>query len=609
MKQKIKKLTAMLLAMLLVLCSCGAQEEPPEEHTTGGEHAQPMSICVSLGGVQDTFEPTYSTADGSETILYHLYENLMRWEDDGNGYAILAPGQAESYTVEIDYAGNATYTFTLREDIVWSDGQSVTSYQFAAAWQRLADPAYDSPHRELVSCIAGSDEVQNTGAASLLQVSTPDSRTLVVKLNGNSPCFLEVVCAGAYTMPIRTYLPGNEDDQIVTNGAYIVSEYSGSMTTLLQNGSAYRDDSVHLIKSETYYDAANVTVDEIWFVSSSGSDGDYAKFQDGSSDFVTDLPAAALEVLTQNENWLPEPVTTTYSVLFNTFAAPFDNADVRAAFRLAVDEQAIVDALADLTLRAATGLVPYGVADHGSSGTPDEEQTEEDRLPDPNAPPSEEEDAVVYYDFRAHGEEIVTMDISEGYEIDCTWARTLIAGAGYVGGAGFPEVEYIFVDTPENQLVAEHLRSAWQSVLGVTVTLHGLSEEEYAQMLNPTSEETENGEEVACPAFQIAAMELTCEYIDAYEFLSRWHSASAENICGYSSPAFDILLDAAAAATAPESYDAYLHDAEAILLQDAPVVPVFYRGGSFAIAEDLTGLYRAPNGVYFFSHLTKSVTE
>lgn len=595
MKQKIKKLTAMLLAMLLVLCSCGAQEQPPEEHTTGGEQAQPMSICVSLGGAQDTFEPTYSTANGGETILYHLYENLMRWEDDGNGYAILAPGQAESYTVEIDYAGNATYTFTLREDIVWSDGQRVTSYQFAAAWQRLADPAYDSPHRELVSCIAGYDEVQSTGAASLLQVSTPDARTLVVKLNGNLPCFLEVVCAGAYTMPIRTYLPDNEDDQIVTNGAYIVSEYSDSL--------------VKLIKSESYYDRANVTVDEIRFVPSSGSDGDYTKFQEGSSDFITALPDAALEALVENENWLPEPVTTTYSVLFNTFAAPFDNADVRAAFRLAVDEQAIVDALADLTLRAATGLVPYGVADHGSSGTSDEEQTEEDRLPDPNAPPPEEEDAEIYYDFRAHGTEIVTMDISEGYEIDCTWARTLIAGAGYVGGAGFPEVEYIFVDTPENQVVAECLRSVWQSVLGVTVTLRALSEEEYAQMLKPGGEEMDSEEEIIAPAFQIAAMELTCEYIDAYEFLSRWHSAGAENICGYSSPAFDILLDAAAAATAPESYDAYLHDAEAILLQDAPVIPIFYRGGSYALCEDLAGLYRAPNGIYFFSHITQLVTE
>ncbi|MBR3867398.1 MAG: hypothetical protein IKM54_06365, partial [Butyricicoccus sp.] len=314
MKQKFKKMTALLLSALLLLSACGAQEEPPEVQVT--DNTQPFTLTVALGGVQDTLVPTCSTADGGETILYHLYENLMRWENDGNGYAVLAPGQAESYTVETDYEGNETYTFTLRDDIVWSDGQSVTSYQFAAAWQRLADPAYDSPHRELVSCIAGYDEVQTTGAASLLQVSTPDSRTLVVKLNGSSPCFLEVVCAGAYTMPIRTYLPGNEDDQIVTNGAYVVAEVSS--------------DLVRLSKSGNYYDRANVTVDEIRVVPASGSDADYADFQEGVVAFTTNLPTSVLEELAQEENWLPEPVTTTYSVFFNTFTAPFDNADVRA---------------------------------------------------------------------------------------------------------------------------------------------------------------------------------------------------------------------------------------------------------------------------------------
>src|SRR5699024_10161930 len=97
------------------------------------------------------------------------FENLMRWEDDGSGHAVLAPGQAESYEVETDYAGNATYTFTLRSGIQWSDGQAVTAGDFVTAWQRLADPANDLPHRALLKDIAGYSKVQETGDSSLLQ--------------------------------------------------------------------------------------------------------------------------------------------------------------------------------------------------------------------------------------------------------------------------------------------------------------------------------------------------------------------------------------------------------------------------------------------------------
>ena len=589
MRKKLKKLMALLLALLMVLCACGEQPKSPEEQ--GGESAQPLSISVALGGVQDTFVPTYSTADGSETILYHLYENLMRWENDGNGYAVLAYGQAESYTVEVDYAGNATYTFTLRDDIVWSDGQNVTSHQFAAAWQRIADPAYNSPHRELMSCIAGYEDVQTTGDASLLQVSTPDLRTLVVKLNGSAPSFLSAICAGAYTMPIRTYLPGNDDDRIVTNGAYVVAEASS--------------DRVRLSKSESYYDRAGVTVDEIIFLPASGSESDYAKLQENTVMFTTDLPASALDVLEQDENWLPEPVTSVYGVVFNTLTAPFDNADVRAAFRLAVDEQAIVDVLADQTSRPAVGLIPYGVSDYGARPA-DEDDAQEESLPDPNAPVPEEE-PLVLYDFRAHGSSIVTLEVGDDYEVDCTWARALLSGAGYVGGSGFPEVEYAFVDTSENRVVAEMLQSCWKTVLGVTVTLRPLTAEEYAQLFAPAVEETENGEE--SPVFQIAAAEFTAAHHDPYAFLSRWHSGSEDNLGGYASAAFDILINAAAAAEAPESYDAYLHDAEAILMQDAPVIPVFYRGASFALADGFDGLYRAPNGIYFFGHVTKTTEK
>lgn len=588
MKDRLKIIAASLLAAVLLLSGCVQQPPEQEDEVTP---AGPLSLTVAVGDAQDTLAAAYSTADGGETVLFHIYENLMRWENDGYGYATLAPGQAASYTVETDYAGNATYTFTLRDDIVWSDGQNVTAYQFAAAWQRIADPAYNSPHHALMSCISGYEEVRSTGDSSLLAVSAPDARTFVVTLNGSAPYFLEVVCASAYTMPIRTYLPENDEKQFITNGAYTVSEYS--------------PQRIVLTKSENYYNADAVTVDTLTFVPTTGSEADYEKLTNGQLSFTVDLPVSQLEALSKNDLWNPESVPTTYGLLLNTLQAPFDNADVRSAFRLVIDEQAIVDSLGDYTSRPATGLIPCGVTDHSSPDTGDENQSqsEESGSSDSNAPTRPELKLPTHWDFRTHGEEIVTLTIGDDYETDCANARALLAAAGYPDGSGFPAVEYIYVDTPEGKLIAELLCSIWKETLGVTVTPRALTAEEYALMLQSETD-PESGEQIAAPAFQLAAAEFAAAYNDASAILSTLHSTSPANRTGYASPAFDILLSAAAAAVAPESYDAYLHDAEAILMTDTPVIPVFYRGGSYALSAGLKGLYRAPNGIYFFANIT-----
>lgn len=586
MNNSLKRIAAMLLTVMMLFSGCTKQ--PP----AAGDDALPealLSLTVAVGDAQDTLAAAYSTADGGETILFHIYENLMRWADDGSGYATLVPGQAASYTVETDYAGNATYTFTLRDDIFWSDRQSVTAYQFVAAWQRLADPAYNSPHHALMSCVAGYDEVRAQGDSSLLAVSAPDAHTFVVTLNGSAPYFLEAVCASAYTMPIRTYLPDNTENQFITNGAYTVSAFSPQL--------------VELTKSETYYDAAAVTVDTIRFVPTTDSTADHEKLLNGQLDLTVDLPASILETYTENEFWTPEPITSTYSLLLNTLHAPFDNAEVRAAFRLVIDEQAIIDALDSCTLRPATGLIPYGISDRGTPDTQAEMQPENGTNPDPNAQTKPEPKLPIRWDFRAHSAEIVTMDLSSDYDADCELARTLLENAGYANGYGFPTVEYIYVDSPENKLAAEQLRTMWKSKLGVTVALRAVTAEEYAVLLQPTVD-AESGETIAPPAFQIAAAEFTAAYNDASTILSLLHSKNAANCTGYASPALDILLNTAAAAVAPESYDAYLHDAEAIIMEDAPVIPVFYRGGSYALSDNLKGLYRAPNGIYFLANIT-----
>lgn len=580
MKRYLKLFPALILLFIFLLSACGGNNNDSEVSPSVSE---PLHLTVRIGESQTTPDCAKATAEGSDTILYHLYENLMRWEDNGDGYAVLAPGQASEYTVELDYAGNATYTFKLRDDIKWSDGEAVTSYHFAAAWKRLADPSNELPGREILSIIMGYDQVQAERDTDFLGISTPDAQTFIVMLNGNPPYFLETVCAGVSTMPIR-HNPPNPNN-IITNGEYIAAEFTSG--------------KVVLTKSETYYDATNVTVESITFHPASDSQSDYDMLLGGEADLVENLPLSVLQELAGTENWVSEPVTTTLALAFNTMSFPLDSTEVRAALHLVVDEQAIVTALSDYTSRPATGLVPYGVSDFSSHEEETESQPTDETLPDPNAPPKETvEEPAFYWDFRTHSEEIVTVDTGSDYATDCDKARSLLAQAGYPNGKGFPILDYVFLNTEENVIIAKSLQTMWKEQLGINVTLRAMSEEDLTTTLSPVATE----EDVLPVApFQIAAIELTAAYSDAGALLFRWHSTSSENITGYTSPAFDILLGVAGDAVSAEAYDAYLHDAEAILLADAPLVPLCYRGGSFLLRDGLTGLYRAPNGIYFLS--------
>lgn len=606
MKRKRIFWNAALLLLGLITAACGVEAGKPE----------PFAVTAAVSSLPDTLDPAAASEEDSETILYHLYENLLAWGDDGEGQAVLIPGQAESYTLKTDYAGNATYTFTLRKGLVWSDGTPVTAGQFVEAWRRLADPGNALPHRELLRWIAGydqtppteSDDLSGSGEAmndpesgsegnsgnspesgsaaeggawnpEKLAVSAPDSRTLVVALNGNNPAFLETVCAGAYTMPVRTdrITGGVWDEGMVTNGAYTVAGRDGEWLSVR--------------RSETYYNADPLSPEEITFRTTGMAAAEPA-------DVTAPLPAEALTVPEgEKPLWrrMDEPEVLT--VMCNTRWEPLNDGSVRQALALAADTQGVTAALGNPAAAAATGVVPYGVSDFG----PAEQR---------------KDGSTAYRDFRAHSHELVTVPENGDYASDVEKARQLLAGAGYPGGAGFPALTLLYEEP--FSAAAESLRDAWENQLGISIMLAAVNGEDYATAIAAASlEENEPPEKegtagtgemagdeghtaIAAP-FQLALRMIKAPREDALCFLTPWWGA--DTYTGYTSEPFDILIAAAETASSAEARDAYLHDAEAILLQDAPVIPLCYGGSGFQMNGTLTGLYSRPGGVFFLGSL------
>lgn len=278
-----KRLLALLLAlcMALTLAACG-EAEP--------EH---MTVRAALVDAPHTLDPALAVTETEKTVDAQLFENLMKINTAG----ALTPAQAASYTYTDNMDGTETYTFTLRNDIYWSDGQKVTAGDFVYAWQRLVDPETNSPHASILNMVAGyADAVSGDPAA--LQVWASDDRTLVVVIEGHCSYFLPVVCTAVSTMPVRasvTQTPEGEGDTADTADDTEPTQrpdWSLSSATLLTNGpyavSSMTADGLNASAAKKYYDARRLGPDQLEFVYAANSADAMALYDSGDVDFVLD---------------------------------------------------------------------------------------------------------------------------------------------------------------------------------------------------------------------------------------------------------------------------------------------------------------------------------
>ena len=554
MKHWKRRLALLLAAALCVSALAGCAQ--------GGD-AMSLSVCV--GGALEELDPIYATEPADQTILVHLYENLMRKTAGASG-ATVTNGVAKSATSEENTDGTVTWTFQLR-GAEWSDGREVLAGDFVYAWQRLADPANDSPFASLLSVVAGYDEVRETGDVSLLQVTAEDDSTLVVVLNGKYDWFLEEVCTAPATMPLRQDLLTGESAAeetaedgaeaaeaaeaapwwsdvagLVTNGPYQVSGYeAGESLTLETSGTYHSDVSGPGTLTFRFADTA---------------EEGQALYDAGTVDFLGVLPEEQMASLVEAESRALTPELGTWAVVFNCAQDTLMDARVRRALSLVIDRTAAAEA-AGVTARAAEGLIPPGV------------------------PESDEAD------FRTSGGDLLDNDPNHRADLQ-EEARALLTEAGYVSVQDLGELEYLYVDAGNGAAVAQALVQAWQSALGLRVTARAVTEEELSAAL-------EEG------TFSLAGIEIRALGNDAECFLRQWSSTGGENVSRYANSAYDTLLSVIAGAEDETARLGCLHDAEALLLEEGAVAPLYTTVTAWTLRDSLTGLVRDGRGWFSFA--------
>lgn len=586
--RKTKKILSLALAstMVLSLAACGGGSTstpttaaetttaaPADADTTGettaaeaeGEGAEGETtsngnnIAVCLASEPQTVDPALNSAVDGAIMINHFFEGLVKWVDDGEGNAMTAPGQAESWEKVVNDDGTVTYTMKLRDGIKWSDGKEVTAGDFEYSWKRLANPETAADYCYMIDMVQNYAGIANSESdPDTLGIKAIDDKTLEIVLSYDCPYFEEIMAFPA-TFPVRQDLVEGNDEwtydvaTYVSNGPYKMKEWSHNAYILAE-------------KNENYYDFANLGPDTIRFTLLDDANAILAAYKSGELDFIEELPPDEMANYLASGELTVADYIGTYYVCFNTEDEVFSNPLIRKAFSLAIDRNYIVENVSQAGEVPATGYVPAGVNDAAGPGSDD---------------------------FRTVGGEYYSV-AEEDYEKNCEEARALLAEAGYPNGEGFPTVEYMYNTNDKHKAIGEALQNMWQEQLGVTVNLSN-------QDWNVFLENRKQGD------YQIARNGWIADYNDPCSFLDMWYTGGGNNDAQYSNKDYDAKIDAAKATAVQEERMKAFHEAEDILIeQDNVLAPVYFYTQPYMIKDDIQGMYYTPLGYFFFGYTTRN---
>ena len=567
-----KKFLSLMLALVLIVgivAGCGTKM--PASTTTGGDAATPdanggdaatpdvagpLNIRVCIASEPQTIDPQLNTSVDGAVMAHHTFEGLFKWADDGDGDAILVPGQIEDDFTETENAdGSITYTFTIRGDAKWSDGQAVVAGDFEYGLKRLCDPATAADYSYLVDgIIVGATEVLGGEAdPDTLAVKALDDSTLEITIATICPYFTELLAFPAL-FPVRQDIIETHGDQWTFEPATYISNGPYKMAEWVHNG------YINYVKNDQYYDYANLGPESIRFDLMDDANAMLTAFRNGELDFIENMPIDEIPALIDSGDLHIVPYIGTYYVSFQVQKAPFDDPRVREALTLAIDRTYITESVTRAGQVPADGFVPSGINDADVMGP----------------------------DFRANGGGWFSIDPAD-YEANCERARQLLAEAGFPGGAGFPTVEYLYNTNADHAAVAQAIQADWARELGVNVTLNN-------QDWNVFLQTRKDGD------YQIARNGWIADFNDPISFLDMWVTGGGNNDAQYANPDYDALIFAAKTESDPAVRMDIQHQAEKIIADEFLLSPIYFYTNKYMLNPAIEGMFYTPLGYFMFNY-------
>lgn len=509
-------LRATFLASTTVLTLALGTAAVAESHVMAGDTLAPAAQQIFRSRELDEFpsiDPSLIQDVSGNDVARQLFEGLMNQDKDGN----LVPGVATGFTVSDD---KMTYTFNLRPEARWSNGEPVKAADFVYAWRRAADPATASEYSWYMSLMS----IENVDAViagdmppDQLGVSAPDDRTFVVQLSQPLPYFPQMVVV-ATTFPILESnvvefgdawtQPGN----MVSNGAYVLTE-------------RVQQEKLVMERNPMYWDDDNTHINQVTYLIINDENAALTRYLAGELD-KTEVPAG------QYPRLLAEYPTQTLSVpllcsyyyalnLSDSGPEALKDVRVRQALSLAVDRDIIVDNVLQGGQKPAYSFTHWATAGFEMPAIPAASMTQAER----NAKAAE-----------------------------------LMTEAGYGAGGEPLSLELLYNTSEAHKSVAVAISQMWKQTLGVEITLNN---QEWQTFLDDRGNQR----------FQIARGGWCGDYNEASTFTDLMTSTSGYNDSKYVNPEVDAL---AADARTSDNPQADYEQIEQIIAVDTPIIPIYH---------------------------------
>jgi len=504
------------LAVLAVLTGCAPSPPSTANILLRGNGPEP-----------DSLDPQKARSVESHVVLRDLYECLTALAPDASP----APGVAESWEASAD---GLRYTFHLRDNARWSNGDRVTSDDFVFALRRLVDPATASQYAQLIDVVAQATAiVAGRAAPESLGVSAPDETTVVVRLESPAP-YLPGLLSFPSTCPVHRPTLAKEGARftkpgvMVSNGAFRLTEWvPGSHISATRN--------------HAYWNDAATRLDGVKYLQIPDESAEFTRYRAGDLHVTAVVPRGQYDLIRRDyaAQLHIAPQLGTYYYGFALDRAPFRDAPgLRRALSLVIDRER----LADLVLRVgelpAYGWVPPGVHDYSPQ-----------RFDYAGRPMSER--------------------IAE--------ARRLYAAAGYSAAKPLRfELRYNSGEVHGRLAVA--IAAMWREALGVEVQLSAV---EFRSLMA----------DIDARDVQMFRISWGGDYNDAYSFLQYLKSDFGINLPRYANPAYDALLGRAAATADTAARRALLEEAERTMLADTPLLPLYFYVNKHLVSPRVEGWY------------------
>jgi oligopeptide transport system substrate-binding protein len=353
-KKNVQVMFIAVIAFSMLLTACTSKNNQAEENgTSNGGAAKKQEFRFTLGSEPPSLDPATMTDAQSSIVAAGLYEGLTRLNTDGEPEAAIA----KEWKISED---GKTYTFTLRDDAKWSNGDPVTADDFVYSWQRTLDPETAADYAYMLYYVNNAEKINAGEITDLdqLGVKALDEHTLEVNLYTPTPYFLSLVSHYTYLPVNSNAVDGkpewaSEAKTIVSNGPFLLKEWA-------------HEDKLILEKNPDYYNADAVNFDKVTITLLNDSNTVYNLFETDKIDWIGaqagSLPADLIPQLIADKKAEVKPVASTYYYLFNTTKAPFNNVKIRKAFAMSIDRQALIDNVAKANQQPAFALVPPSIA-------------------------------------------------------------------------------------------------------------------------------------------------------------------------------------------------------------------------------------------------------